>query len=396
MIEPSGRRARRAIGVVTSARSEFGVLRPLIEDIAASADLAAMVYATGMHHAPQYGHTIDEVRASVPPELLTEVVSFRTDAEFGQLMAAGLDGFADRFARQRPDILVVVGDRHDMMPAVLAALGAGIPVAHISGGEVTEAAIDDAVRHATSKLAHLHFPSIEPYRRRLIRMGEEPWRIHVVGELGLDEVARLPAVPRDQACAAVGLDPARPFCLVTLHPESVRPAMSRELAYQVLDAAAAVLQTVPTLQMLVSYPGADPGAAAVVDAIKTFATANPACLVVPSLGRARYVALLPHAACMVGNSSSGIWESASFRLPVVNIGDRQKGRLAPDNVVSVPAQRAAVEGAWLMALDPARRRGLAGIANPYGDGQASARIRAVLSSIPLGDRLLVKRFHDGC
>jgi UDP-hydrolysing UDP-N-acetyl-D-glucosamine 2-epimerase len=392
--QPGARSARRLIGVVTSARSDFGLLLPLIEDITAAAHLSGMVYATGMHHASRYGHTIDEVRAALAPEMLREVVSFDPDGAPGRLMAAALAGFADAFTVRRPDLLVVFGDRYDMLPAALAALPAGLPVAHISGGEVTEGVIDDAIRHATTKLAHLHFPALDVYRRRLIRMGEEPWRIHVVGEPGLDALARLPALPRDQTCTATGLDPARPFCLFTLHPESLRPEASAAMVGQVMVAANIVLRALPALQILFTYPNGDPGAAPIIDAIEAFGAAHPGCPVVPSLGRSRYLALLGHAACMVGNSSSGLVESASFGLPAVDIGDRQKGRVAPATVTNVPAQSAAVAAAWLAALEPARRAALVGVANPYGDGKACARILDVLSSVPLDERLRVKRFYD--
>ena len=382
----------RLIGIVTSARSDFGLLKGLMDAVRAATELELIVYVTGMHHSRAHGYTLDEVKAAGPAEAIVEVPSFQggdSPEAVARTMAAGISGFAAAFARRRPDILVVLGDRYDSYPAALAALPFTIPVAHISGGESTEGLIDEAIRHSLTKLAHLHFPSHEVYARRIRQMGEEAWRVTLSGQPGLDAMIAFRAAPRDGIIRGLGLDPARPVSVLTYHPETLA-------AEKTADAIAAVLQATAEIdsQIVFTAPNADTGNAPIRDAIAAFAATHRGCVYRESLGRDLYLELLNHADCMVGNSSSGIVEAASFRLPVVNIGDRQKGRLADRNVIPCAGHAAAIAAAWRRALDPAFRVGLAGLVNSYGDGHAVPRILAVLKSVALDRRLIVKSFVD--
>lgn len=382
----------RKLAFVTSARSDFGLLLPLIRAAEADSRFAVSVLVTGMHLSAGDGASMAEIEAAGLASPLIRVEADPGDdsaAQVAMAMGRALSGFAQVLDRLRPDLLVVLGDRFDMMPAVVAALPLTVPVAHISGGELTEGVIDDSIRHAVTKLSHLHFPAMPEYARRLERMGEESWRIHVTGEPGLDVIARHPYRTRAEVFAELGLDPARPLTIFTMHPESIDPAGSAEVIARVLAAADRV-----DSQIVLTHPNSDPGSAAIIEAITAFAAARPHCRLVPSLGRARYLDVLNQADCMVGNSSSGIVEAASFRLPVVNIGERQRGRLAPANVLHVPADTDAVALAWTRALSPAFRAGLADLANPYGDGHAVERILTVLGEVELGPRLITKRFND--
>jgi UDP-hydrolysing UDP-N-acetyl-D-glucosamine 2-epimerase len=382
----------RTLGFVTSARSDFGLLLPLIQAAAAEPGLRVVVYATGMHFSPRHGHSLDEiVGAGLEPVLVRVPVAPEDDSPqaIGKAIGRGVAAFAGVLAMVPPDLLVVMGDRYDMLPAVLAALPLTLPVAHLAGGELTEGVIDDAIRHAVTKLSHLHFPTLPAYADRLMRLGEEPWRITVTGEPGLDVLRTLAVPPRAAVLGGLGLDPDRPVTVFTLHPETLAPAATGRAVAEVLAAAAEMPG-----QMVLTYPNGDTAADLIVAAIERFAADRPGCRVVPHLGRTRYLHLLHHAACMVGNSSSGIVEAASFRLPVVDIGQRQGGRLAPANVLRVAAERAAVAAAWRQALSPAFRAGLEALVNPYGDGHAVPRILARLRQEELGPRLLVKRFHE--
>lgn len=382
----------RKLAFVTSARSDFGLLLPLIRAAETDGRFAATVLVTGMHLSAGDGASLAEIKAAGLSSPLVMVAADPGDdspARVGMAMGAAVTGFAQALDRLRPDVLVVLGDRFDMMPAVVAALPLTVPVAHISGGELTEGVIDDCIRHAVTKLSHLHFPAMPEYARRLERLGEETWRIHVTGEPGLDVIARHPYRPREDLFAELGLDPARPLTIFTQHPESIDPAGSADAIARVLAAADRV-----DSQIVLTYPNSDPGSAAIIAAITAFAAARPHCRLVPSLGRARYLDVLKQADCMVGNSSSGIVEAASFRLPVVNIGERQRGRVAPANVLHVPTDTDAVAEAWARALSPAFRAGLAELANPYGDGHAVERILAVLGGVELGPRLITKKFND--
>jgi UDP-hydrolysing UDP-N-acetyl-D-glucosamine 2-epimerase len=384
----------RHIAVVTSARSDFGLLDPVISALLTDPAFAVTVWATGMHHSPRHGLTIDEVRASIPAAVLREVPVWQNDdsaAAVGLMMARALDGFARAFQSERPDLLMVLGDRFDMLPAVLAALPAALPVAHISGGEITEGVIDDAIRHAVTKLSHLHFPSQQAYAERLIRMGEEPWRVVVTGEPGLDIISSFPFRSRHVVMAELGLDPAHPFSIVTCHPETLKPEGTGPLIEAVIGAAAQM-----DSQILLTYPNGDPGSQTIIEAIRRFCDGRPGRVVIPSLGRRRFLDALNQSACLVGNSSSGIVEAASFALPVVDAGSRQTGRLAPRNVIRLPEpDLRSIAAAWRQALDPTFRVGLAEMKNPYGDGNAVPRILKKLRDVPLDRTLLRKRFEDG-
>jgi len=379
------------LAFVTSARSDFGLLLPLIRAAESDPRFAVTVLITGMHLPGSTSLAeIETAGLSSPLVMVPAAPADDSSVQVAMAMGTAVSGFARALDRLRPDLLVVLGDRFDMMPAVIAALPLTVPVAHISGGELTEGVIDDSIRHAVTKLSHLHFPAMPEYARRLERLGEEPWRIHVTGEPGLDVIPSHPYRPRDAVFAELDLDPARPLTIFTLHPESMDPAGSAALIARVLAAAERV-----DSQIVLTHPNSDPGSAAITAAITGFAASRPHCRLVPSLGRVRYLDVLNQADCMVGNSSSGLIEAASFRLPVVNIGERQRGRVAPANVLHAAAETDAVAAAWTKALSPEFRAGLADLSNPYGDGHAVERILAVLGGIDLGPRLITKRFNDG-
>jgi UDP-hydrolysing UDP-N-acetyl-D-glucosamine 2-epimerase len=305
-------------------------------------------------------------------------------------MAEVLAGYAQAFAKIRPDILVVLGDRYDMIPVVLAALPFNIPVAHLSGGEVTEGVIDDAIRHAVTKLSHLHFPTNTVYGRRIAQLGEEDWRIHVVGEPGLDLLRNMERLPKEEVYGELGLDPKRPLSIFTYHPETIG---FQDVAVHVTEILAGA-NLVPDTQILFTHPNSDTGSSYIVEAIHAYAQRREGCLIVPSLGKRRYFQFLGNCDCLVGNSSSGLIEAPSFGLPVVNIGRRQAGRIQPRNVITVPTQRDAIAHAWRKALSISFRVNLRDMENPYGDGRTSERIAEILAKIPLSRHLITKKFVD--
>lgn len=389
----------RLLGFVTSARSDFGLLRPLMAAAMADSRFSVVIYATGMHFSARHGNTLAEItEAGFGSCLECLPLPESADGQDGpatlaRAMAGGLAAFANAFVRRKPDFLVVMGDRYDMLPAVVAALPFTIPVAHLAGGELTEGVIDDAIRHAVTKMSHLHFPTMPAYAQRLQRMGEEPWRITVTGEPGLDGLRDFPFRSRAEVLEELGLVEGSPISVFTFHPETLSPEGTLHDISTVL-AVAAGMET----QLVMTYPNADTSAGVIISAIETFAARRgldrPPCRVVPHLGRRRYLDLLRQADCMVGNSSSGIVEAASFRLPVVDIGTRQGGRLAPANVLRAPVETAALSAAWTQALSPNFRASLGDLVNPYGDGHAVPRILDRLAEIIPGPDLLLKRFYD--
>lgn len=382
----------RHIGVVTTARSDFGMLLPVIREVERDPGLGLTLFVSGRHLSVEDGNSIEEVHGAAIRGRV-EIVSAPTDTGSGESVASAMgqatENFGAALGRLRPDIVVVTGDRFDMLPAVLAALPQNIPVAHISGGELTQGVIDDAIRHVVTKLSHLHFACHERYARRIVQLGEEPWRVSVTGEPGLDELTGMEFVAREQMCSDLGIPASGRISVLTYHPETLRPGESGRQVASVLAAAAGI-----ETALVITYPNGDPGSAAIAEAIEAFVRVSANAVRHKSLGRARYLQLLRHADCVVGNSSSGIIETASFALPTVNIGDRQQGRIAPYNVISVPCETHAIAAAWRKALDPAFRQPLTAMSNPYGDGHAARRIAGALKSVAIDSRLLTKRFFD--
>ena len=284
---------------------------------------------------------------------------------------------------------MVLGDRFEMLAAAVAALPFALPVAHIHGGEVTEGAMDNQIRHAISKLAHLHFVSAPVHADRLVRMDEEPWRIHMVGAPGLDRLQSTPPMTRKKLARQLGLPLADPWIIVTFHPVTLE---HRDTGRHVEELVAA-LETVAG-GVVVTYPNADTAHRTIIDALEGFARRCPHVRLVPSLGDRAYVSLLEHAAAMVGNSSSGLIEAPSFGLPVVNIGSRQRGRLRGANVIDVGYDRDEILRGIEAALAPGFRERLRDAPNPYGDGHAAPRIVEILRRVPLDARLIQKRSID--
>ncbi|HUP35095.1 MAG TPA: UDP-N-acetylglucosamine 2-epimerase [Candidatus Limnocylindria bacterium] len=381
----------RTIGVVTVARSDYGHLVPLLERIRSSRQLELQLFVGGSHLSERFGLTVATIEADGWP--ITDRIAAPSEADapadVAAAAAAGLAGFARAFARHRPDLILVLGDRIEMLSAAVAALPLTMPVAHVHGGEVTEGAIDEQARHAITKLSHLHFPAAEPYARRIFQMGEEPWRVHCCGAPGLDRLARVAALSREDLARRIGLPLRRPTLLVTFHPVTLEAG---DTAAHV-DALAAALE-VADGDVVITYPGADTMHRTVVRRLETLAAGRPGTRLVAALGEDTYCSLLREADVMVGNSSSGLIEAPSFGLPVVNIGSRQRGRLRAANVIDVGHATEEIRAGLRRALDPAFRRSLAGMANPYGDGRAAPRIVEVLERIELGPRLIQKRFVD--
>lgn len=381
----------KTIGVVTVARSDYGLYRPLLQRIQRRRDLTLALYVGGAHLSPEFGHTIKDIEGDgfSIVERVEMTLSSDTPEGISKSMGLGIIGFAQAFARSRPDLLVVLGDRFDMHAAALAALPFNIPVAHIHGGELTEGVIDDALRHSMTKLSHLHFVSTEEHGRRVKQMGEEPWRIVVSGAPGLDNLARVRPRRRVALEKFLKLDfRVRPL-LVTFHPVTL---FYKKASSQVLELLTALSRC--QRPIVFTSPSADTAGQEVLKALRGFVEKCPRARLIPHLGTAAYFGMMANAAAMVGNSSSGILEAASFGLPVVNVGSRQAGRFQPANVIQVDCDRHSIAQGIRTALSSSFRKTLRGLVNPYGDGHAAGRILDVLSSVPLNERLLRKKFTD--
>ena len=381
----------RKIAVVSVGRSDYGLYRPILRRLVADPELELQLVVSGAHFSERFGSTFREIEADgfAIAERLPLADSDEAPQSIPRLMGQALALFGDAFARLRPDLLLVLGDRAEMHSAALAALPLRLPVAHIHGGELTFGAIDDALRHSMTKLCHLHFPATEPYAARIRQMGEESWRVVVSGAPGLDNLADFERSTLAEFATRRGLALTQPPLLVTFHPVT----LEAEHAEWQLTEFFAALQTV-ALPILFTLPNADTGHESIIRAIREFAGTRANVFVVPNLGTRDYFGAMSWSAAMVGNSSSGIIEAASFELPVVNIGNRQAGRTRAANVIDCDHHRASVAAAIGAAVAPSFRASLKGLQNPYGDGQASARIVSWLKRVELGDKLLVKKFVD--
>lgn len=370
------RSRRLRVCFVTGSRGEYGALRWLMKDMKADPAFDVRVVVMASHLLPEYGYTYREIvrdghriDARVPGR-------FDTGSSLSLAEAVGTwtRGLARVLDRLKPDLVIVAGDRYELLSIASACLLLLVPMAHISGGEVTEGAIDEQIRHATTKMSHLHFVSNAGFARRVRQLGEEPWRVTVTGDPGLDTLRRLKPLSREALEARLGLDLSRPTALCTFHPVTLEADRTDRQMREFLAGLAKA-----DLQYVLTYPNADRGSRGIIAALRSFANARPgSARLVESLGQHAYLSLMRHVRLMAGNSSSGLWEAPSLNLPVVNVGSRQQGRLRARNVIDVPCRAGAVAAGIRRALryDRSRRA-----ANPYGDGRASGRIRAKIKRV---------------
>ena len=380
----------RTVAVVTGARSDYGLLFPVLKAISADPILRLQLFVTGMHLSPDFGLTVRDVERDFEiTERVEMLVASDTPEAISKSIGLGVVGFAQVYTRHRPDILLVLGDRFETLAAVIAALPYTIPVAHISGGEVTEGAIDDAIRHAITKMSHLHFVSLEEYGRRVVQMGEEPWRVTVSGEPGIDTIHSTPILSTIEIEALIGMSMEPSPLLVTFHPVTLEPGQAEAQIAELLSALDSV-----EMPILFTAPNADTEGRVIIAYIQDFVRRHPNSRYVQNLGSTAHLSTMRRSAAMVGNSSSGIVEAASFELPVVNVGTRQQGRVAGKNVIHAEVKRDAIIRAIRLATSPAFRESLQGLVNPYGDGNATPRIVEVLKTVSLDRSLLVKTFYS--
>ncbi|RMF72829.1 MAG: UDP-N-acetylglucosamine 2-epimerase (hydrolyzing) [Alphaproteobacteria bacterium] len=388
----------RNLAVLTSTRADYGLWRPLLTVFETRGTITPQLVVTGTHLEAHHGRTIAEIRRDgrkpwreIPLDLVDDAPATATRA-IARLAEALGDLFADPDAR--PDALALLGDRFELLGAASAALVAGIPIFHIHGGEVTEGAFDDAIRHAVSKMAALHFVTTAAHGRRLLQMGEPEERVHVVGALGVDAICKEPPLPEAALCRMLGLAGSqlpRPLVVVTWHPVT----RDRQATRRGLEALLTALAGETDLHVVWTAPNADPGADEIRTAAREFARRHAARAVfLDSLGHRGYASLLRHAVAVLGNSSSGILEAPAIPTATIDIGSRQQGRPKAASVISCPEDATAIAAALKQVRDPAFRAALAGISHPFGDGRAAERIADVLEGLPDWSALVAKPFCD--
>lgn len=372
---------------VTSTRADWGLMAPVLALLRDDPAFDLQLIVTGQHLMADAGDTAAMIAAEGFTASATIDMKFAGDTPEAvtSALATGIDGLGKAFARLRPDLVLILGDRYEILGAATAATLARIPIAHIAGGDLTEGAMDDAFRHAITKMSHLHFVTTDDAAQRVRQMGEDPTRVIVTGSPGLDRIRTTPLMDRTALFAAVGLPPLDRFLMVTFHPETLS-ADSRAACGEML---AALHQLGPEVGLVFSGSNADVEGRAVGGLIADFVRSHPNAVLHASLGSARYFSALKHADAVVGNSSSGLYEAPSFGTSSVNIGDRQKGRVRAASVIDVVARREDIYRGILRAIE----MDSTGVVNPYGDGRAAEKIVEALKAVG-GLGTLQKRFTD--
>lgn len=378
---------KRKIAVVTSSRADYGHLYWPLKDLSSHAQVDLRIIAIGPHLSPEFGHTVNEIERDGfhLEERIECLLSSDTDVGMAKTIGVATLSLADALGRLRPDLLLLIADRYEMLAPAATALALRIPIAHIEGGEISEGAIDDAVRNALTKLSHLHFTTTETARRRVLAMGEESWRVHRVGAPSLDHLRRQSLLSRAQVETELNLNLNQPTVMVAYHPVTLERETTTEA-----DAIFAALKQLPQ-QIIFNFPNADAGSRSLIRRAAEFCQQHTNARLFVNLGARKYWSLLKEVDLLVGNSSSGIMEAASLKKPAVNIGLRQRGREHARNVLNAAPETDSILECIRQALDSDFRQSLEGLLNPYGDGHAAERIVGVLTTVPLDEKLLIKR-----
>jgi len=388
----AGNTRLRSIGVVTTSRADYGIYLPLLKALQSDPEFSLKLYVSGTHLASEFGLTVRSIEQDgfEIAERIEVILSSDTPQAIAKSMGLGLIGFGQSFSRFKPDLLIVLGDRYEMLAAALAALPFKIPIAHLAGGELTEGAIDDSLRHSISKLSHLHFTATREYANRVVQLGEDPARVFVSGALALDGILTAPPLSVEELNRRLGIDVEKPFLLVTFHPVTLE---FEQTEWQIIELLAAL--EAAGFPVIFTMPNADTAGRIIAAKIRQWVQSHAA-VAIDSLGSQAYFSAMRQAAAVVGNSSSGIIEAPSFKVPVVNVGTRQTGRIRARNVIDVGYARSEILNAIRTATSTEFRSSLLALTNPYASekGSAVSYVLQVLKNIPLGDSLVRKKFHD--
>lgn len=384
---------KRKICIITGTRAEYGLLYWLMKEIEADPGLELQIIATGMHLSPEFGLTYKTIENDgfVIHEKVEMLLSSDTPIGVTKSLGLGVVGIADSLDRLRPDIIVLLGDRFEILAAAQAAMIARIPIAHISGGETTQGVIDEAIRHAVTKMAHYHFVAAEPYRKRVIQLGEEPGRVMNFGDPGLDNITKLRLLSPKELEQAMDFDLGdEGFFLVTYHPVTLKEKGPEEVMASLLSA----LDCFPEKKLIITKPNADMGGRAIISMIDEYSAKQPnRVFATTSLGQLNYLSAMKLCAAVIGNSSSGIVEAPALRRPTVNIGDRQKGRLKAVSIIDCAETTQAIIGAIKKAVSDEFCEITAIVKSVYGSGDTSKKIKQYLKEIELTG-VLEKAFYD--
>ncbi|MDB9863465.1 UDP-N-acetylglucosamine 2-epimerase [Litorivicinus sp.] len=379
------------ICVVTGTRAEYGLLRWVLEGIRQSPELQLQLVVTGMHLSPEFGMTVDAIEADgfTIDRKVEMLLSSDTTVGVTKSMGLGMIGFADFLAELQPDLMLVLGDRFEIFAAAASAMIAQIPIVHLHGGETTQGAFDEAIRHSITKMAHLHFVAAEEYRRRVIQLGEQPEHVFNVGGLGIDNILRLKLLSLEELESALNYKLRRRNLLITFHPVTLEHNTSARQMRNLL----AVLDELDDTGLIFTMPNADTEGRVLFELVTSFCASHAHARAYKSLGQLLYLSCIQYVDGVVGNSSSGLAEVPSFKKGTINVGDRQRGRLCATSVINCEPDHESIDGALFRLFSAEFQRQLPGTKNPYGNGGASDAIVQILEQQPLKG-LLKKCFYD--
>ena len=381
----------RKICVITGTRAEYGLLYWLLKEIEADKELQLQVIVTGMHLSPEFGLTYKEIEKEFKINKKIEMLlSSDTSVGISKSMGLAQISFAESYDELKPDIVIVLGDRYEIFSATSAAMIARIPIAHIHGGEKTEGAFDESIRHSITKMSHLHFTATEEYKNRVIQLGEHPSRVFNVGGMGIENIKRLKLLSKDEFEKSIEFKLNIKNILVTFHPVTLENSTAKEQFQQLLDA----IDELEDTNIIFTKANSDTDGRVINQMIDEYVTKNSnKSIVFTSLGQLRYLSALQYVDAVVGNSSSGLAEAPSFRIGTINIGDRQKGRIKASSVIDCEANKNSIVKAFAKLYSKEFQETLKTTINPYGDGCASKKIVEILKNVNLKN-ILKKSFYD--
>lgn len=383
---------KRKICIITGSRAEYGLLKPLLNEIENDPDLILQLVVTGMHLSPEFGLTYKDIENDgfVINEKIEILLSSDTPVGVSKAMGLAMIGFPETYEKLRPDIIVVLGDRFEIFSAAVSALVSKIPVAHIHGGELTQGAFDDAFRHSITKMSHLHFTSTEEYRKRVIQLGESPDRVFNVGAIGLDNIRKMRLLTKKELEKELKFKFGKRNLLVTYHPATLSTASAREQFNSLLD----VINGLENTKMIFTKSNADPGGKIINEMINKFVFENnQKAIAFTSMGQLKYLSTMQFVDAVVGNSSSGIVEAPSFKIWTINIGDRQKGRIKAKSVIDCEPTKESIKEAFKQLYEKDIQMNLINIINPHGDGKAAENIKKILKTHNI-TKIVEKRFYN--
>lgn len=384
---------KKIISVLTATRAEYGLLKPIIEKLNRVPEFDVRVVATGAHLSPEFGLTYKEIEQDgiLIDEKIEILLSSDTPSAISKSMGLAMINFADYFGKLKPDMLIVLGDRYETLAVATVAMNLRIPIAHLYGGETTEGAIDESIRHAITKLSYLHFTSTEEYRKRVIQLGEAPERVFCVGAIGIENIINDKLMSKSELEKSINFKLDKPYAVVTFHPVTLEDNQSKEQVKALLEAC----ESYKDMKFIFTKANADANGRIINQLIDDFVEKNNNIIAFASLGMTRYLSALKHCALVIGNSSSGLLEAPSFGIPTVNIGDRQKGRIQADSVINCEPTKDNIEKAIKIALSDEFRNKAKNTNNPYGDGNTSEKVVDRIKDFILNQKInLKKKFYD--